>query len=134
MRLHKKDAIATGLVAVAGVFYGLWAGGAAAPGMSSTRVTGSVVLALGFAASASAVVPTFDRLLHGSKSYIAVTSVLGLVALIGGVQALVAASDTGLTVVMCAMVALWAIATVHHGLEADGVARSRDRHPKLAHH
>jgi hypothetical protein len=39
--------------------------------MSSARVTGAAVLALGFAASASAVVPGFAQLLHGSKTYLA---------------------------------------------------------------
>ena len=134
MHLHRRDAIATGLVVAAGLVYVLWASGAAPPGMSSTRVTGSVVLALGFAASATAVVPTFDRLLHGSKIYLAVTSLLGLVALVGGVQALVAESDVGLTLVMCTMLVLWAIATVHHGFEANDVATARERHPRLARH
>jgi len=65
MYLPKRDIIATGLVAVAAVVYALWAVGSALPGMSSARVTGMAVLALGFASSASAVVPAFDQLLHG---------------------------------------------------------------------
>ena len=59
MYLPKRDIIATGLVAVAGLLYVLWAIDSAVPGMSSTRATGVVVLALGVAVSASAVVPTF---------------------------------------------------------------------------
>ena len=88
MRLPKQDLIATALVAAAGVFYILWLTGVASAGMSSTRTTALVVLALGFAASASAVVPHFDQLIHGNKAYLAVTSLIGLVALIAGVQAL----------------------------------------------
>jgi hypothetical protein len=81
MRIPKRDIIATGLVGAAAVLYVLWAIGSAPPGMSGTRATGIIILALGFAASASAVVPSFDQLLHGSKAYLAVTSVIGLVAL-----------------------------------------------------
>jgi hypothetical protein len=44
----------------------LWAIDSTLPGMSSTRATGVAVLALGFAASASAVVPAFGQLLHGN--------------------------------------------------------------------
>jgi hypothetical protein len=50
------------------------------------------VLALGFAASASAVVPTFSQLLHGSKTYLSITSLIGLAALAAGVQMLITAS------------------------------------------
>lgn len=115
MYLPRRDIIATALVAVAGLLYLLWALGATLPGMSGTRATGLVVLALGFAASASAVVPTFGQLLHGNKVYLVVTSLIGLVALAAGVQMLVTASGTGLAVVMAAMAVLWLIATVHHG-------------------
>ena len=63
MNLPKKDVIATSLVALAGVLYLLWVTGSAPPGMSGTRATGIVILALGFAASATAVVPGFGQLL-----------------------------------------------------------------------
>ena len=118
MHLPKTDVIATGLVAVAGLVYVLWAIGSALPGMNSTRATGVAVLALGFAASASAVVPGFSQLLHGSKTYLAVTSLIGVVAVIGGVQMLITGSGTGLAVVMAAMAVLWLIATIHHSLLA----------------
>jgi hypothetical protein len=118
MHLPKRDVIATGLVAVAGLFYLLWAIGSALPGMGSARATGVAVLALGFAASASAVVPNFDQLLRGSKMYLVVTSLIGLAAAIAGVQMLITASGAGLTVVMAAMAVLWLIATIHHGLLA----------------
>ncbi len=118
MYLPKRDLIATGLVAVAGLLYLLWAIDSALPGMSSTRVTGAAVLALGFAASASAVVPTFDRLIHGNRAYLVLTSLIGLAAFAAGVQMLVTANGAGLTVVMVAMAVLWLISTIHHGLLA----------------
>ena len=114
MHLPRRDVIATGLVAVAGLVYLLWAIGSALPGMSSTPVTGVAVLALGFAASASAVVPGFGQLLHGNKVYLVITSLIGLAAFAAGVQMLITASGVGLTVVMAAMAVLWFIATIHH--------------------
>jgi steroid 5-alpha reductase family enzyme len=83
------------------------------------RATGSILLGLGFAASAVAVVPGFERLLHGDKTYLVVTALLGLAALAGAVQMLVSTSGAGMAVMMAAMVVLWAIATTHHILLAN---------------
>jgi hypothetical protein len=83
MRFPKADIIATVLVAAAGLLYLLWAIDSTLPGMSSTRATGVAVVALGFAASASAVVPMFDQLIHGSKTYLVITSLIGLAAVAG---------------------------------------------------
>ena len=118
MNLQKRDLVATGLVAAAGVIYLLWLLDSVPTAMSGVRVTGAIILALGFAASATAVVPTFGQLLHGNKVYLAVTSLLGLAALIAGVVMLVESSQTALAVVMVAMIAMWLIATIHHSLLA----------------
>lgn len=118
MHPPKKDIIATALVAAAVVLYVLWLADAAPPGMSDVRVTGAVILGLGFVASAVAVVPGFDQLVHGNKVYLAGTSLVGLVALIAGVVMLTSASGSALAVVMGAMVVLWAFATAHHTLGA----------------
>ncbi len=130
MRFPRRDLIATGLVAVAGLTYLMWA--IDVPGLSSVRVAGIVMLACGFAASASAVVPGFDKLLHGNRAYLVVTSLIGVAALVGGVGVLVAASETGLSLVLAAIVVLWAIATVHHALLASpsrlSETRSTSRH------
>lgn len=133
MNLHKRDAVATGLVAAAGMIYLLWLLDSLPSGMSGVRATGVVILALGFAASATAVVPTFDQLLHGNKVYLAVTSLIGLVALIAGVVMLVGSSHFALAFVMLAMITLWLITTIHHSLlakttlplSADQVGESR---------
>ena len=127
MNLQKRDLVATGLVATAGVIYLLWLLDAMPSGMTDVRATGAVILALGFAASATAVVPTFGELLHGNKVYLAVTSLLGLVALVAGVVMLVGSSQTALAVVMVAMVTMWLIATIHHSLLAKTTG------PKTAH-
>jgi hypothetical protein len=73
MNLPKKDVIATGLVAVACTVYLLWLAGSSQPGLNGLRATGLVILVLGFAASATAVVPGFDQLLHGNKAYVGVS-------------------------------------------------------------
>lgn len=113
MRVSKQDAIATGLVAVAVVLFLLWLTDVTVADVG-TRGTGVVVLGLGFAASAVAVVPRFDQLMRGGKFYLAVTSLLGVVAFVAGVQTLLFSSGVGLTVLTVTMVALWAIATTHH--------------------
>ncbi len=118
MNLQKRDLVATGLVAAAGVIYLLWLLDAMPAAMSGIRVTGAVILALGFVASAIAVVPTFGQLLDGNRVYLAVTSLIGLVALIAGVVLLLGSSQTALAVVMLAMITLWLIATIHHSLLA----------------
>lgn len=114
MRLPKRDIIASSAVVVAVVLYALWLADATVLGMSSTRVTGLAVLVLGFAASAVAVVPSFDQLIHGNRLYLAATSVLGVAALVAGVVMLWTASGTALAWLMAALVALWAISTTHH--------------------
>ena len=116
MRFPRRDLIATGLVSVAGLAYLMWA--IDVPLLSSVRVAGTVMLLCGFAASASAVVPGFDKLLRGNRVYLVVTSLIGVAALVGGVGALVAGSEAGLILVLAAIVALWAISTVHHALLA----------------
>ena len=118
MRLPIRDVVATGLVAVAGLLYGLWTAGLAPWGMSSVRMTGVVVLALGFVASASAVGPGFDRLIRGSRAYLAVTTALGLAALAGGLWMLVASAVTGLDLLIGCTGAMWLVSTVRHSVLA----------------
>lgn len=130
MHVPKRDMVATGLVAVAAILYLLWAFEAA--GLTSTRAVGIVILALGFAASASAVVPNFEQLIHGNKMYVAVTSILGVIALVAGIHMLVTASGTALGVLMGAMCVMWIMATVHHIQLAQAGAPMRGPRPSSA--
>lgn len=123
MRLPNKDMIATCAVVAAVVLYLLWVIDATLPGMSTVRVTALVILVLGFVASAIAVVPSFDDLLHGNKGYLVATSALGLVALVAGAVTLWSATATALAVLMATLVALWLVATTHH------VLQNRNPHP-----
>jgi hypothetical protein len=114
MHLSRRDMIATVLVVVGAGVALAWMADAALPGLGSVRVTALVVMLLGFLASASAVVPAFVELLHGSRAYLVVTSALGVLALVGGVLAVATASTLGLTLLLAPMVALWLISTAHH--------------------
>lgn len=114
MSLPRRDVVATTLVALAGVLYVLWVLDAAPPGLSGVRATGLITLTLGIAASASAVVPYFSDLIRGSRTYLAVASLFGLVALTAGIWMLVQSSEVGLSVLMGAMGVLWLMATTRH--------------------
>ena len=114
MRFPTRDIIATTAVAVAVLLWALWVADATLSGLDSARATGLAVLVLGFVASASAVVPGFGDLMHGNKSYLAGTSVLGLAALVAGIVTLVSPSSTALALLVAALAALWVISTWHH--------------------
>jgi peptidoglycan/LPS O-acetylase OafA/YrhL len=116
MHLKKRDVMATGMVAAALLLYLLSATKVTSSTPTGIRATGIAVLALGFMASASAVVPSFERLLHGNKAYLAGMSVAGVIAAVAGVYMLVNASRTSLTIVIAVMLALWFAATLHHSM------------------
>jgi lysylphosphatidylglycerol synthetase-like protein (DUF2156 family) len=122
MKLVVRDRIATALVAVAAIVYGLRLTGQAAWLNPSSAAL--LILGLGFLASASAVVPGFAALLAGSRRYLALTSLLGLAALISGLLTVVNATEETLAVLLAATVALWAAATIRH---AGGLRRPFER-------
>jgi hypothetical protein len=112
MSIPWRDRIATLLVATSLVIYLLWLAGPLA-GLSAGSVA-LLVLALGIIASASAVVPGFAGLISGSKLYLALTSLGGVVALAGGVLTFANATSDTLAVLVIATIGLWAAATVRH--------------------
>jgi hypothetical protein len=112
MTIPWRDRIATLLVATATIIYLLWLTGLL-DGLAASSVA-MVVLALGFIASASAVVPGFAALLSGSRSYLALASLGGLVALVCGVLTVTQATEQTLAVLVVATIGLWAAATVRH--------------------
>jgi hypothetical protein len=112
MNLTTRDRLATLLVAASVVTYGLWLAGFL--GGLTTGAVAVVVLALGFVASASAVVPGFAALLAGSRAYLAAASVVGLVALLSGVLTILNATSETLAILMIATLVMWAAATVRH--------------------
>jgi hypothetical protein len=115
MRFDRKDRVATAFVAAAVALYGLWSIGLVVSESWTVRVITVAVLALGIPASAMAVIPGFEGLLHGSKVYLAVSTLVGLGALGVAILALTLSSQAMLNALMAAMVVLWAMATVRHG-------------------
>ena len=112
MSIPWRDRIATLLVATATLIYMLWLMG---PLEDLTASSVAVfVLALGFIASASAVVPGFTALLSGSRLYLALASFGGLVALACGVLTVAQATEQTLALLVIATIGLWAAATVRH--------------------
>jgi hypothetical protein len=121
--LGVRDRIAAVLVAAATLVYVLWLVGV--PGGLTAGSVALVVLALGFVASASAVVPGFAALLRGSRRYLALTSIGGVVALVAGLLTVIQASELTLAVLVVATVALWAAATYRH-------ATAHERRPAVS--
>ena len=125
MRVSRRDIVATIFVLAGALVYVLWLTSHPLPGLSSPRVVAVVVLGTGVAASASAVVPSFMSLLHGSKAYLAVTSVIGAVAAVAGVVAVVRQTDVMLGLLVVTTAVLWIIATVRHMMMATARGRGR---------
>jgi hypothetical protein len=136
MRLDRRDWVATSCVAAAAALYGLWFAGLALTGTAGTMFVAGTNLGLGIIASAFAVVPGFERLIRGSKLYLATASLVGLAALIAAVWTLVNVSEVTLAALIVATVALWAIATVPHLRLSRAVGNptrhSRSRRPTIS--
>lgn len=118
MHITRRDALATTFVGVGVAVAGLWAIGVGPHSDAAVRTVTAVVLALGFAASASAVVPGFTELLHGSKIYVVATSLIGLGAFAAGIAALVTGRELMLGLLVAATLVLWAVSTARHSLAA----------------
>jgi hypothetical protein len=118
MKVPTRDVAATAAVLLAVVAYGLWLADVEVLGTTSVRGVGAVALVLGFVASAIAVVPGFDQLIRGNRSYLAAASLLGVAALASGVVALWKESETALGLLVAAVVVLWGVSTTHHVLLA----------------
>jgi hypothetical protein len=114
MTLPMRDVLASVLVGLSVVIYLGMTIGIALPGLGDVTGVAVAVLVLGIAASISAVVPGFDELLHGSRLYLVAASLLGAVALVGGVWALLSNDATALAVLVLATVVLWGMSTARH--------------------
>jgi hypothetical protein len=112
MSIPWRDRIATLLVAAATLIYGLWLSGSLG-GLTAGSVA-MLVLALGVLASMSAVVPGFAALIAGSRLYLVLASLGGLVALACGVLTVAQATEQTLAIFVIATIGLWAAATVRH--------------------
>ena len=114
MSIPMRDRIATVLVAIGTFIYVAWLTGFL-DGLATSSVA-LMILALGFVASASAVVPGFPALLAGSRLYLALASLGGLVALVCGAITVTQATEETLAILVIATIGLWAAATARHGM------------------
>lgn len=113
-----RDRLATLVVAAAALLYLVWFVADDGASESEVRWITAIVLALGFVASASAVVPGFEGLIHGSRLYLAVSSLLGLGAFVAGIAALVTGDEVWLVLLVGLTVVLWAMSTMRHAAAA----------------
>ena len=114
--------MATLFVAVALVMFALWRSDTALTEMS-TRAMAVMVFALGWLGCTSAAKRVSSVYTAGAEDrppmpYMVLASLLGLMALVAGVWAIVAASETMLAVLVGAMVVLWLMTTVRHAVVA----------------
>ena len=90
-----------------------------------------MVFGLGLAASVTAVVYGVGAgLLRASKMYLTIASLMGLVALMAGVIALMNVNEAMLAALVAATVALWAMSTVRHLLATE--TRVEDQQGKVS--
>lgn len=118
MRLTWRDRLATFVVAAAALLYLVWFSFDDGASETEVRWITAIVLALGFVASASAVVPGFEGLIHGSRLYLAVSSLLGLGAFAASIAALVTGNEVWLVLLVVLTVVLWAMSTMRHAAAA----------------
>ena len=117
MRLTWRDWMATSLVGAAVLLYALWLTGAEVFGISGAEAIAGTVLGLGLIASIVAVVYGVGAdLLQASKVYLALTSLLGLIALVAGIVALVNGSEAMLAALVVATVLPWMASTARHSV------------------
>ena len=117
MHLSWRDWLATALVAAASVYYVMFAAGSELLGASSPKLVAGVTLVLGFISSFTAVVyGVGEGLMRANKVYLAITSVLGLAALVTGLIALFTGNEAALAGLVASTVVLWVMSTVRHAL------------------
>ena len=120
MRLTWRDWVATACVGAAAVIYAVWLSQDEVLGISGARGIGLAVLVLGLVASVTAVVfGVGEGLLRANKLYLALASVLGLVALVAGIVVLVNQNETMLATLVGSTVVLWMISTVRHAIPVE---------------
>lgn len=109
---HARDFIATGLVVVAALLFGLDRAGVDIPGGGSTRGLSVMIFVLGFlacitGADPEAFAPTTPRVT------MFLNSALGTTALASGVIAMITGGEAWQTVLLVTIVALWVVTTIH---------------------
>ncbi|HEY5180767.1 MAG TPA: hypothetical protein VIJ07_13535 [Dermatophilaceae bacterium] len=119
MSLTWKDGLATVFVGAAVVLYVLSQGGTEVAGLSGPRALAVAIFGLGVGGCYTAKSHMEEMYGVGGRPrpplpYVVLTSVLGGVMLVAGIVALAGGSIAALATLTAAMIALWALATIHH--------------------
>jgi len=129
MRLTGKDAVSTVSMAAIVVIYIAFLNSTTAWLISSARGTAAAVLILG--GVGGCVMSAAGGQYQGprARAYMSLAGVLGGIALVSGVIALITASTVALAILVAATLTLWLVATVRHALTPAPVpGGSRDTH------
>ncbi len=118
MHLTWRDGLATVLVVAAAILYLLWLQDVEVFGLASATAVASVALVLGFVACATNLGYNWGELSQGSRTYFAVTSLLGLAAVVAGIWAIVSDSEPMLGALVLATAILWVMTTARHVVAA----------------
>jgi hypothetical protein len=121
MGLTIRDRIASVLVAAATLLAIGWFGDVLNLGSVDIAWITVAVLALGVPPSAMAVVPGFSGLIHGSRSYLLASSLLGLAATVAALATIANGTRETFAALVALTVVLWAGSTLRHsGILATG--------------
>jgi len=116
MRLTWKDAVSTVFMAAIVVIYAAFLNSTSAWLISSARGTTAAVLVLGMVGGCGMSAAAAQDQGRQARAYTTAAGVLGAVALVAAIFALVTANTTALAVLVAATLALWLAATVRHAL------------------
>lgn len=121
MSITWRDGLATVFVGAAVALYLLWVGGTTVAGLSSPRALSLAVFGLGIAGCYTAKSRMAAMYGVGGNRrpplfYVVLVSLLGGFTVVAGIVAIVTTSGTALATLTWAMVALWALSTIHHAL------------------
>jgi hypothetical protein len=130
MRLTWRDAVATVFTAAIVVIYLAFLHSTTAWLISSARGTATAVLVLGFVGGCGMGAAAQYRDWQ-ARAYMDAASMLGPLALAGGVVALITASKVALAVLVAAAVALWLVATLRHALAGPASGGGHGEHEAI---
>ena len=118
MRLTWKDGLATVFVGLAVVLFVVWSAGAAVSGISGRGLVVAILL-LGIAGcyTARSQFETFygvNGTTRAPLAYVVLVSVVGALATVAGIVAVIGGGTVAVTTLLLAMVVMWILATVRH--------------------
>jgi len=129
MRLTWKDAVSTVFMAAIVVIYAAFLNSTTAWLISSARGTAAAVLVLGFVGGCAMSAAAEQYQDTRPRAYTSFASVLGVIALVAGVAALITASTVALAILVVATLALWLAATARHAFTPSAIpGGGRDTH------